>query len=87
MKRSFLVVYDYGQGGVWAFLLARSEAEIEERFPELNVVDHPPKWMSKSHLARLRRGMTFDIDSPRGFLKSVLAQRPVNREGPSASHA
>lgn len=87
MKQPFLVVYDYGQGGVWAFLLARSEAEIEERFPELQVVDHPPKWMSKSHLARLRDGMTFDIDSPRGFLMSVRARRSVNREGPSASHA
>lgn len=71
MKKSFLVVYDYGQGGVWAFVKARSRAEIERRFPELEIVDKPPEWMSLAEKKRLKEQMTFDVDQPRGFLASL----------------
>jgi hypothetical protein len=36
-KSRFLVVYDYGQGGVWAFVWARSVDEIHEKFRDLQV--------------------------------------------------
>lgn len=75
MKRSFLVVYDYGQGGVWAFINATSRAEIKRRFPEFEVFDKPPGWMSADVLARLSERMTFDIDDPRGWLADVVAER------------
>jgi hypothetical protein len=43
MKRRFLVNYDYGMGGAWAFVLAEAEEEIVRRFPELTVVTDPPE--------------------------------------------
>lgn len=74
MKQRFLVVYDYGQGGVWAFIHARSREEIKRGFPELDIVDEVPKWMSVDEVAVLEERMTFDIDKPRGWLAKVAAR-------------
>jgi hypothetical protein len=37
MKRLFLVSYDYGMGGVWAVINARTAEEIQQKFPALSV--------------------------------------------------
>lgn len=72
----FLVLYDYGQGDVWAIVSARSEREIKARFPDFEVFDRPPKWMSEDDLSRLNAQMKFDIDRPSGWLAKVeRAQR------------
>ena len=42
----FLVVYDYGQGGVWAIVRAESPADVRALFPELTLVTDRPSWMS-----------------------------------------
>ncbi|HVM11970.1 MAG TPA: hypothetical protein VM638_05790 [Actinomycetota bacterium] len=76
----FLVVYDTGQGGAWAYLRARSRAEIYMRFPELEVVDRPPGWMSPEVLERIEREMTADVDEDRDALIARLRARPA--EGP-----
>src|SRR2546423_424576 len=76
MKRAFLVCYDYGQGGVWAFVKARSANEIEKSAPDLKVFNRRPRWMTSQHMARLEKTMSFDIDKPRGFLATVLSHRP-----------
>lgn len=73
-KRAFLVCYDYGQGGVWAFVEAPSKLDIMRRFPELQVVDSTPGWMSEGELARIR-ARTLDLDRPSGLLKDLIAQR------------
>jgi hypothetical protein len=79
VKRRFLVVYDYGQGGVWAFLNARSKSEIQARFPQLQVVPEAPLWMSKQELGRLERTMTYDIDDePEDFL-ALMSKSDVSR--------
>ncbi|HEX2031840.1 MAG TPA: hypothetical protein VHL78_10625 [Actinomycetota bacterium] len=75
IKRTFLVVYDYGQGGVWAFVRARSSDDIRRRFPELEVVQSPPGWMTPEDEDRIRRTMTFDVDDPSGLLEHVAAGR------------
>ena len=36
-KQMFLAAYDYGMGGLWLVLMARSEAEILEKYPELSI--------------------------------------------------
>ena len=61
-KRRFLVVYDYGQGGVWAFVWARSQEELHEKFRDLTVVDAIPEWLSGDELENTERRMTFDVD-------------------------
>jgi hypothetical protein len=45
MKEKFLVAVDYGQGGVWGYIYAESRAEIEDKFPELAIVDEEPEWL------------------------------------------
>jgi hypothetical protein len=42
-KRSYLVCYDYGTGGLWAVVLARSAEEIDRDYPELIIVPKRPK--------------------------------------------
>ena len=74
-KTPFLVVYDYGQGGVWGYVLARSSNQISARFPELTVVDEPPTWMDA---ARQRKHMEEreDIDGPyHALLKWIVDSR------------
>lgn len=80
MKKAFLVVYDYGQGGVWAYVRASSAADVRRRFPELEVVESPPQWMSSAEVERIRRTMTFDAENPRGWLRSVVEARPPTRD-------
>lgn len=73
-KRRFLVVYDYGQGGVWAFVWARSVAEIHERFRDLEVVEELPSWLVGDELAAAEQQMTFDIDDvkPSDWIANML---------------
>lgn len=41
----YLVSYDYGQGGLWAFVRADSADQIRKRWPQLEVYDHRPAIM------------------------------------------
>lgn len=61
-KHPFLVCYDYGTGGVWAYILAERESDIPRRFPDLRVVRHRPEWMSEAEAERIAVEMTLDID-------------------------
>jgi hypothetical protein len=62
-KQRYLVLYDYGQGGVWAFVWARSAAEIGDRFRALKVVEKMPPWLTGDALAKTEERMTFDVDA------------------------
>jgi hypothetical protein len=37
-KKRFLAVYDYGSGGIWVSIFARSVEEIERKFRDLEVL-------------------------------------------------
>jgi hypothetical protein len=72
MKKQYLVAYDYGMGGVWAILAARSEQEIYEKYPDLKVVDGRPAWMSDADYNNIRDKSSFDIDTvPEGWLAKL----------------
>jgi hypothetical protein len=45
MKKKFLVVHDYGTGGIWYYIIARSKEEIENKFPGFEVVEKEPSWL------------------------------------------
>lgn len=78
-KHPFLVCYDYGQGGLWAFVDARSEGEIHELYPELTIIHQRPQWMSDDEFDRISTTEHHDIDGqPFGVLNVLLADR--NRE-------
>ena len=64
MKTRYLIVYDYGTGGVWGVMWARSKPEILDKYPELAIVDERPAWMSDADFANIVRCSSFDIDDP-----------------------
>lgn len=75
-QQPFLTVYDYGQGGVWRVLLAESEAEIDTKYPELQVLAEPPDWMTLEQLEDIKARATVDIDdSDDPFLASLREHR------------
>ena len=75
-KTRFLVLYDYGQGGVWAYLLADSRDYIRDHFPQLVIHDEPPSWMSVRDLARVGETMTIDAtDWQHPFLSAFKPKR------------
>lgn len=69
MKKEFLVLYDYGTGGVWVIVHARSAQEVETKFQDLAVVSTRPPWMTDKMYSDL---MTFDVDQPEGWITQHL---------------
>jgi hypothetical protein len=75
-KKEFMVVYDYGAGGLWGVMRARSVEEILAKYPELRIQSEPPAWMTDAVLADISRAENHDIDGePQGLLKVVMADR------------
>ena len=82
-KRTFLTVYDYGMGGIWSFITARTKDEIRAKYPELTVIDERPEWMTDEKYDELVRKIRLHIDideKPSGWFEAVVA----NRENPKA---
>lgn len=73
-KQRFLVAYDYGQGGVWAFVWARSVEEIHDKFRDLQVIESMPSWLTGEQLAVTEQRMTFDVDAvkPEDWIARLL---------------
>jgi hypothetical protein len=59
MKRPFLVVHDYGMGGLWTYVWAESEDQITEKL-DAEVVSELPAWL----IGHERGIVTLDIDGP-----------------------
>lgn len=79
-KQRYLVIYDYGQGGVWAFVWARSAEDIHRTFRDLKVMDTMPSWLEGQRLEQLENRMTFDIDDvhPGQWLARFLKVSPCS---------
>ncbi len=75
-KRTFLCCYDYGSGGVWSFVAARSEAEIRGRYPELDVISNRPEFFTQEDLWRIWESRRADVDEePSGWFATLVAGR------------
>jgi hypothetical protein len=73
MKKNFLVVYDYGMGGVWAIIRARTKEEITQKYPMLIVRDSRPSAMTDEDFNVISLNETYDIDDPpTGWLLTAL---------------
>jgi hypothetical protein len=70
-KLLFLVVYNYGQGGQWAWIRADSAETIVERYPELEIIDHRPEWLTS-----VPNLPEYDLDDPpAGLLADLIKER------------
>jgi hypothetical protein len=77
-EREFLVVYDYGMGGVWGIARAASDVELRSTFPELNIVDEYPSWMTPEREQEMRKNGCFvvgDTSSYPDWLNAMLQNR------------
>jgi hypothetical protein len=84
-RQSFLVVDDYGTGGIWFIVRASSEHEIRRVLS--TVVICPcgtrPEWMSEEKLAEIAARRTYDIDSlPSSGWMTDLREGRLNRLHP-----
>jgi hypothetical protein len=68
MRKRHLVCYDYGQGGLWAYVYADSPEEIAVKFRDLEVIAAPPAWLTSEEQAKLE---TYDVDCPDGWLAKL----------------
>lgn len=76
LTRSFYVLYDYGQGGLWAIIRAQNAEQVRRRYPELEVFESPPEVLSADVLAMIRDRGEFGIDDPPvGWLAGLVARR------------
>jgi hypothetical protein len=60
----FLVVDDYGTGGIWFVVRATNENDIRAVLPKVFVypVGSRPEWMSQEKLAEIGARRTYDLD-------------------------
>lgn len=76
LTRSFYVLYDYGQGGLWAVIRAQTAEQVRRRYPELEVFESQPEWLSPDALAKIRDQGEIGIDDPPvGWLADLVAHR------------
>ena len=75
-KRTFLAANDYGMGAVYALFDARSAAEITAQYPEFQVLDERPEWLTPERQWNLWATAYFDMDAPpSGYLAELIAER------------
>jgi hypothetical protein len=55
--KSFLVCYDYGQGGVWFYVNAESVDELSRTYPKLLVFPESPPWWNDEYEAAARKNL------------------------------
>jgi cystathionine beta-lyase/cystathionine gamma-synthase len=63
MSHEFFVSHDYGQGGLWAIVLAGSAEQVRRRFPALQVFDVAPRNLSAETVAAIRAAGMQSIDA------------------------
>jgi len=75
-KTDYLVCYNYGQGGLWAVVKARSAEEITAKYPEFEIVKETPSISEKAAFENAAAKLTFDIDDePSGWLADMIRER------------
>ena len=78
-KKPHLAVYDYGTGGIWVIMDARTGDEITKKYPELTVVGTRRAWMTDDQYGRVLENRSFDVDDePSGWLLTLVEERRRN---------
>ncbi len=63
MRRAFLTVYDYGMGGIWAYIRAESPGDIRTKFRDVVVYDEPPAWMTETDRKSIEETDLYDVET------------------------
>ena len=60
----FLLVYDYGTGGIWGVVTAPSRSDVENAYPGLVVFEERPDWVDDAQYERIKARSGFRFDQP-----------------------
>jgi hypothetical protein len=74
----FYVAYEYGSGAAWAFVKAETAAEVTAEWPEVEVYETPPDWMTVEDLHQVRRHASVDIETASGVDAVLEASRRLS---------
>ncbi len=71
-SQPFLVVYDYGQGGIWWWITASSSVEITKAYRGVRVLEHAPDWWTPEQDRVTSR---IQVNEPDATLRELLNVR------------
>jgi hypothetical protein len=74
----FYVAYEYGSGAAWAFVNAASVEDVVAEWPELEVYETPPDWMTVEDLHQVRLHASVDIATASGVDEILEASRRLS---------
>lgn len=74
----FFVAYEYGSGAAWAFVKAETADEVVAEFPELDVYETPPEWMTIEDLHHVREHAFVEIAKAAGLDQILDASRRMS---------
>jgi hypothetical protein len=75
-EKEFLILHDYGQGGLWHYIRAESRDQILAKYSDLVVYEQAPDFLKDRDLERIRDLGIWDIDdAPSDWLAAL--QRAV----------
>lgn len=77
-KKDFLAVYDYGMGGLWMIISARSAQEISHKYPMLIPMELRPGWMTEEQYNQISKKRKYDIDESSTDLLLRIVQEDGN---------
>ena len=72
----YLVVDDYGTGGIWAVMLAPSRAAVEAAYPDLKGFDDRPDWVDDAEFATIKSRTGFRFDEPNEYWSRFFRPSP-----------
>jgi len=61
-NHQFLILYDYGQGGVWGIVTAESKNDVVNKMPYVKVKEQGPPWRNAAIVAQIPEKFRFSID-------------------------
>ncbi len=80
MKKTFIAEYNYGMGSLWFLLEARSAAEIEEKFPNLEVRTKFPANFTEIDMRQISNKFSYDVEFlPSDLYPEVFSPTKVNQ--------
>lgn len=79
MTKEFLVAHDYGMGGAWGIATAKTEQDVREVFPDLQIHHERPEWMTLDMFDELKEKSCFVVGDEATYptwIRSLIDERP-----------
>ncbi len=75
------MLYDYGMGGVWTYIRARTSDEIYAKFRDITVYDSSPEWMTEALRQTIEGWGVFDVETVETARPAFASLLRAGRQG------